>query len=167
MTRREYTIEKDDDNGCWMLLEDGIGMARSKSRTVLRRLRDALWAVEGGGLVGLTVKEDGGDKRRGVVQAISGCELIVRLSDDGLAAWNVGTCSLVEPERPDKPTPWNDPAIGIIPAVALLKRVVAIAANEDPGQDYSTPSEFRYAIDSLAEDVAKFIQAREDAQPTP
>lgn len=156
ITRREYTIEKDDDNGCWMLLEDGVGIARSKSRNALRRIRDALWAVEGGGLVGLTVEEDIDDRPRGVVQAISDNYLVVRLADGKLDTWNAGDCRLVEPERPDKPTPWNDPAIGVISAVDLLKRVLACSIDTMGSE-----------LEAVAQDIRQFIKAREDAQPTP
>lgn len=155
MIRREYTIEKDDDNGFWMLLEDGVGIARSKSRNSLKRIRDALWAVEGGGLIGLTVEEDIDDHPRGVVQAISGNDLIVRLVDGKLDVWHAGDCRLIEPERPDKPTPWNDPAIGIYPAVALLQRVLACGIGE-MGRE----------LEAVAIDIEIFLRAREAAQPT-
>jgi hypothetical protein len=157
ITRRVYEIVADEDNGFWMLLEDGIGMARSKSRNVLKRVREALQAVEGAGLVGLTVEEDSAEKPRGVVQAISGNDLIVRLTDDRLDSWNVRDCRLVEPERPDKPTPWNDPAIGIIPAVDLLERVIDFAALDRCGA----------GMDAIVDDIKKFLKAREDAQPVP
>lgn len=153
--RRVYELVPDVDNGFWMLLEDGVGMARSKSRNPLRRIRDALMAVEGGGLVGLTVVEDGDEPQpRGVVQAISGNDLIVRLADDRLDSWNVRDCRLVEPERPDKPTPWNDPAIGVIPAVDLLKRVLACGIDTMGAE-----------LEAVADDIKQFIKAREDAQP--
>lgn len=153
MLRREYTIECDDDNGCWMLLEDGVGLARSKSRKVLVRLRDALWAVEGQGLAGLTVENDV-EHCRGVVQGIDGPLLTVRKSNNKLATWVAGSCSVVEPERPDKPTPWNDPAIGVLPAVELLKRVLACGYS---GEELRT----------VGEDIQRFLKARADAQPTP
>jgi hypothetical protein len=159
ITRRVYEIVSDDDNSFWMLLEDGCGIARSKSRNALRRIRDALVAVEGGGLVGLVVEEDIDPRPRGVVQAISGNDLIVRLPDDKLDSWNVRDCRLVEPERPTTPTPWNDPAIGIYPAVDLLKRVVALANMEDH-------AELALAVVDVAEDAEKFLEARKAAQPT-
>jgi len=107
--RRALTIESDDYDGYYMLVDDGIGMCKSKSRNVLVRVRDALNAVRDTGLVGLTVEEDIDDKARGVVLAISGNDLIVRLADGKLDSWTVCDCRIVEPERPDKPTKFNDP----------------------------------------------------------
>jgi len=167
MNRRVYEIVADVDNSYWMLLEDGIGMAKSKSRNALKRIREALVAVEGAGLVGLTVEEiavrndhnytgiSTNDNVRGVVQAISGNDLIVRLTDDKLDSWNVRDCRLVEPEKIDTPTPWNDPSIGIYPAVDLLKRVLAC------GIDTSG-----HELEAVAEDIREFLKARDAAQPT-
>ena len=155
MIRRVYELVADEDNGYWMLLEDGIGVAKSKSRNALRRIRDALVAIEGAGLVGLTVMEDIDPRPRGVVQAISGNDLIVRLADDKLDSWNVRDCVLVEPERPTTPTPWNDPAIGIYPAVDLLKRVLACGIDT-----------MGHELEVVADDIKKFLEAREKAQPT-
>lgn len=164
LTRRVYEITADEDNSYWMLLEDGVGIAKSKSRNALRRIRDALEAVEGEGLVGLTVEGHDLQKpppwKRGVIQAINGDSFtfIVRLEDDRLDIWSIRDCRLVEPERPTTPTPWNDPAIGIYPAVDLLKRVIGVAnLNGELG---------RLAVVSLAEDVEKFLAAREAAQST-
>ena len=149
------TIESDDDNGYWMLLDDGIGIAKSKSRNALVRIRDALNAIRETGLVGLTVEEDARERPRGVVLAIAGNDLIVRLSDNTLDSWCARDCLIVEPERPTTPTPWNDPAIGIFPAVDLLKRVLACrVATLGP------------ELAAVAGDIEKFLKEREKAQPT-
>jgi hypothetical protein len=155
LIERKYTLERDDENGYWMLLHDGVGMAKSKSRNVLKRIRDALEAVEGGGVYGLTV-EAAYDHRRGVVLALQGAHLIVRTSTGQLEDWNATGCHVVEPARPDKATPWNDPAIGVLSAVALLKRCLAygISTQHAEGQE-------------IVDDVRAFLKAREDAQPVP
>lgn len=43
---RSYSITLDADAGYWVLLEDGIGMAKSKSRNGLQRIRDALTGMQ-------------------------------------------------------------------------------------------------------------------------
>jgi hypothetical protein len=35
--------------------------------------------------------------------------LVVRQPDNMLALWRIDNCRVVEPERPDKPTKFNDP----------------------------------------------------------
>jgi hypothetical protein len=101
------TIESDDYDGYYMLVDDGIGMCKSKSRNVLVRVRDALNAIRETGLVGLTVES--AKDTRGVVLALSDMYLVVRQPDNMLALWRIDNCRVVEPERPDKPTKFNDP----------------------------------------------------------
>jgi hypothetical protein len=160
------TIEMDDDAGYFMLIDDGIGLAKSKSRNVLVRIRDALNAVRETSLTGLAVeyRVDTMGTRidgypRGVVLAFSTAGFLVRLSNNKLDEWPVRNCHIVEPERPTTPTPWNDPAIGIYPAVELLKRVVTLSNLEDR-------AELALAVVDVAEDAEKFLKAREIAQPT-
>jgi hypothetical protein len=159
------TIERDDDNGYFMLVDDGIGLTKSKSRNVLVRIRDALNAVRETSLVGLTVhnntKNPVGDslvgntlKTHGVVLALgSSGDLIVRLADGKLDEWAVQDCRVVEPERPTQNTPWNDPAIGILTAVELLKRWMHVHADHGDGI-------------AIAEDTRTFLAARKAAEPT-
>jgi hypothetical protein len=161
--RREYSLVADEENGYWMLLQDDVGIAKSKSRNSLKRIRDALRAVEDAGLVGLLVEntKDTVPSRidgfpRGVVLAINGHDLIVRRTDDKLDEWLITHCRLVEPEKPTTPTPWNDPAIGIYTAVKLLQRVV----------DFDTLERAGAGFRPIADDIRKFLEAREAAQPT-
>lgn len=149
-------IEKDEDNGYFMLVDDGIGLAKSKSRNVLVRIRDALNAVRETGLVGLTVRTRP-PGLTGVVLALSRRGLVVRLLDGALGDWPIEQCQIIEPERPTTPTPWNDPAIGILPAVELLKRALHLENLENlTGRD---PSQ-------LAIDITEFLEARRAAEPT-
>jgi hypothetical protein len=145
------TIEHDDDGGCYRLLDDGIGLCISKSRNVLVRVRDALNAVRETGLVGLTVA-CGADS--GVVLALcSGPpQLVVRRANGQLHTWLVVDCCVVEPARPDKDTPSNEPGIGVYAACELLKQFLACEEEE---------------LDALAGDVEKFLAARKAAEPVP
>lgn len=159
MIKKVYEIVTFEDAGYWMLLEDGIGMAKSKSRNALKRIRDALQTAQETGLIGLTVEIEG--VKRGIVQAISDrADLIVRrtgvLQTDNLEVWPVHACRLVEPDKIDTPTPWNDPAIGVIPAIKLLERVLACGIDT-----------MGHELETVADDIKKFLKAREDAQPTP
>lgn len=157
---KTYTITCDEENGYHMLLEDGIGMAKSKSRNALRRIRDAL-TVENA-LIGLTVKlidlQESSRKIQthtwGVVLAVSEDTLVVRLSDDHLDRWTISACQIVDPDQIDKETHASDPPnIGILAAVKLLERF--LSRNRDSVGD----------LYDLAEDVKKFLAAREAAQP--
>jgi hypothetical protein len=110
------TIESDEHDGYYMLVDDGIGMCKSKSRNVLVRVRDALNAIRGTGLFGLTVENiggaiptRGGARLHGVALALSGPSVVVRMPDGKLDMWSITDCRIVEPERPDKPTKFNDP----------------------------------------------------------
>jgi len=110
------TIEGDENDGYYMLVDDGIGMCKSKSRNVLVRVRDALNAIRGTGLFGLTVENTdgaipnrGGVRPRGVALALLGPSVVVRKPDGKLDMWSITDCRIVEPERPDKPTKFNDP----------------------------------------------------------
>lgn len=152
LIERRYTLVRDDDNGYWMLLDDNVGIAKSKSRRSLMRIRDALEAVEGGGVYGLTVEKSNG--KRGVVLDFNRLLLIVRTTTNHLEEWVASACHVVEPERPDKITPWNDPAIGVLPAVELLKQWL---------QD----AHFGTGYPELKEATEQFLKAREDAQPVP
>jgi len=152
------TIEKDDDAGCHRLIDDGIGLCNSKSRNVLVRIRDALNAVHATGLAGLTVEStkdtipnrvDG--QPRAVVLALSDAHLVVRKSDNMLDLWHVGECRVVDPARPEKDTPSNEPAIGVYTACELLTRWL---------HEYGDPDKIEAA-------TKKFLAARKRAEPTP
>lgn len=184
------TIEHDDDGGCFRLIDDGIGLCTSKSRNVLVRLRDALNAVGESNLGGITVKhqKDTIPNRvdgypRGVVLAlVSGPpQLVVRRTDNNaLDVWHVTDCVVVEPARPDKDTPSNEPPIGVRTACELLTRWLHevtgghaldqwIAAqgrveNVDPNQalfDLVTRTT------KIVNDTQKFLAARAAAEPVP
>jgi hypothetical protein len=159
------TIEHDDDGGCFRLLDDGIGMCTSKSRSVLVRVRDALNAIRATGLVGLTVKhqKDTIPNRvdgypRGVVLAlVSGPpQLVVRRADDKLDVWPVLDCVVVEPERPEKETPSNEPGLGVHAAVALLLRWLEASSLESPERTAKVRKE-----------TEQFLKARKRAEPVP
>lgn len=164
------TIEMNDDMGYFMLLDDDIGMCKSKSRNVLVRIRDALNAVRKTGLVGLTVEnhiDTVGTRingfERGVVLALSNTRLIVRLTDNSLDEWYVGNCQVIEP--PTKtPTPWNDPAIGVLPAVELLRGFLEFA---DVAIEHDPDLGSRRALEKLVADTKAFLAARKAAEPTP
>jgi len=162
------TIEHDDDGGCFRLLDDGIGLCTSKSRNVLVRVRDALNAVRETGLVGSTVAKLIGtrsDKQpvhiHGVVcaivavphgvSAILTAGLVVRRDDSKLEVWTAHECSVVEPARPDRDTPSNEPPIGVRTACELLTRWL---------NEYSDP-------DAIDRDTRKFLADRRAAEPTP
>lgn len=152
-------IEKDDDGGCFRLIDDDVGLCTSKSRNVLVRVRDALNAVRETGLVGLTVKhqKDTIPNRidgypRGVVLAlVSGPpQFIVRLADNRLDVWPVIECHIVEPAKPGRDTPSNEPPIGVRTACDLLTRWL---------EEYGDPDEIETA-------TKKFLAARKRAEPT-
>lgn len=163
------TIEADEDGGCHRLIDDGIGLCTSKSRNVLVRIRDALNAVRETGLVGLTVEKAIGtvaDKQsiRGVVcavvaaphgafgdAAIVSAGLIVRRDGGKLEVWAAHTCSVVEPARPEKDTPSNQPPIGVRTACELLTRWL---------HEYGDP-------DKIESATTKFLADRRAAEPTP
>jgi hypothetical protein len=162
------TIEMDEENGYFMLIDDGIGLAKSKSRNVLVRIRDALNAVRETSLVGLTVENtaDNIPSRvngfpRGVVLAQDAPRgLVVRLAEGKLDVWSVHTCRVVEPERPKCDTPWNDPAIGVLSAVELLQRWQALDGH------LNSASAVEEICGKLTDDTRKFLEARKAAEPT-
>ncbi len=152
------TIEADEDSGCHRLIDDGIGLCTSKSRNVLVRIRDALNAVRATGLAGLTVEStkdtipnriDG--QPRAVVLALSDAHLVVRKSDNMLDLWRVCDCRVVEPTRPEKDTPSNEPPIGVRTACELLTRWL---------HEYGDP-------DKIESATTKFLADRRAAEPTP
>lgn len=152
------TIEHDDDGGCFRLLDDDVGLCTSKSRNVLVRLRDALNAVRATGLAGLTVEntKDTVPSRidgfpRAVVLALSDAHLVVRKLDNMLDLWRVCECRVVDPARPDKETPSNEPAIGVRTACELLTRWM---------HEYGDPDKIEAA-------TKKFLAARKRAEPVP
>jgi hypothetical protein len=153
------TIEKNDDAGCFMLIDDGIGLAQSKSRNVLVRIRDALNAVRETSLVGLTVENTdgtipnrGGVRPRGVVLALdSPGDFVVRLPDGKLDEWSVKNCRVVEPDPPTRDTPWNSPVIGVRPAIELLKRWLALQRDDRREAE-------------LVQATETFLEAREAAE---
>lgn len=158
------TIEMDEDAGYFMLVDDGIGLAKSKSRNVLVRIRDALNAVRETSLVGLTVENrtDNVPSRvegfpRGAVLALAGDRLVVRLADNKLALWPVAICCVIEPEPPKRNTPWNDPAISVSVAAELLTRWLRLNASPR-----DTPVG---EIMALAKTTTTFLEAREAAEP--
>jgi len=159
------TIEQDDDGGCFRLLDDGIGLCISKSRSVLVRVRDALNAIRETGLVGLTVKhqKDTIPNRidgypRGVVLAlVSGPpQLVVRRADGKLDVWPVIDCVVVEPERPEKETPSNEPGLGVHAATQLLLRWLEASSFESPERNAK-----------VRKDTEQFLKARKRAEPVP
>jgi hypothetical protein len=154
------TIECDDDGGCYRLLDDGIGLCVSKSRNVLVRVRDALNAVRETGLVGLTVA-CGADT--GVVLALcSGPpQLVVRRANGQLHTWLVVDCCVVEPARPDKDTPSNEPGIGVYAACDLLHRWTEASTG------YGVTPERVERVMQLKTETANFLKARADAEPVP
>ena len=149
------TIEKNDEEGYYMLLQDESGMCKSKSRNVLVRIRDALNAVAATSLIGHTVEENGGEHPRGVVLAIAGNDLIVRLSSNKLDSWNVRDCCIIEPEHKRSTCEWHDPAIGVMPAVALLHCWLQLSPTSKPEE-----------VAVVAAATEKFIEMREAAQPS-
>jgi hypothetical protein len=144
------TIEKDDDGGCYRLIDDGIGLCTSKSRNVLVRIRDALNAVRETGLVGLTVA-CGADP--GVVLALcSGPpQLVVRRANGQLHTWMAADCRVIEPAPPDRDTPSNEPPIGVLTACELLTRWL---------HEYGDP-------DAIEAATKKFLADRRAAEPVP
>lgn len=160
-------IEKDDDAGCFRLIDDGIGLCTSKSRNVLVRIRDALNAVGQTGLQGLTVEhvKDTIPNRvdgypRGVVLGLcSGPpQLVVRrepgikgLTENKLDVWMAVECRVVEPAKPDRDTPSNEPPIGVLTACELLTRWL---------HEYGDP-------DAIEAATKKFLAARKRAEPVP
>lgn len=167
------TIEKNDDMGYFMLLDDDIGMCKSKSRNALIRVRDALNAVRKTGLVGLTVEnhvDTMGTRingfERGVVLALANSRLIVRLPDDTLSEWYVGNCQVVEPPSP-APTPWNDPAIGVLPAVELLRSFLEFANDALITEPVDLYNVGRRGLEKIVADTAAFLAARKAAEPVP
>lgn len=164
------TIEHDDDGGCFRLIDDGIGLCTSKSRSVLVRVRDALNAIRATGLVGLTVEHrtDTIPHRvegypRGVVLALVSApvQLVVRLADDKLDTWHVKDCKIVEPARPDKDTPGNEPGLGVNVAVQLLLRWL-----ESDRLQAETGVDDR-AHGRIVADTQKYLKARKRAEPVP
>ena len=145
------TIEKDDDGGCYRLIDDGIGLCTSKSRNVLVRIRDALNAVRETGLVGLTVA-CGADP--GVVLALcSGPpQLVVRRANGQLHTWMAADCRVIEPAPPDRDTPGNEPPIGVLTACELLRRWL-VETQDGP--------------EGIATDTRNFLAARQAAEPVP
>jgi len=153
-------IEHDEDGGCFRLIDNGIGMCTSKSRTVLIRIRDALNAVRETGLVGATVEHrvdtipnriDGFP--RGVVLALcSGPpQLVVRLADDTLDTWLANSCRIITPPLPPCETPGNEPPIGVRTAITLLERWLLEARGTD----------------GIESDTRAYLAARAAAEPTP
>lgn len=163
-------IEHDDDGGCFRLIEDGIGLCTSKSRNVLVRIRDSLNAVGQESLGGLTVETPDSYNtktervvtvKRGVVLAYSGAYLIVRLPDGQLDEWFPKDCRVVEPEKPARDTPGNEPAIGVYAALKLLERWLGVSGHLD-----GAPANVEIAM-KIADETRKFLQARADAEPVP
>lgn len=154
-------IEHDDDGGCFRLIDDGVGLCISKSRNVLVRIRDALNAVGQTGLQGLTVKhqKDTIPNRvdgypRGVVLAlVSGPPQLVvrRVDNNALDVWHVTECVVVEPEKPKRDTPSNEPGLGVHAACELLMRWL---------HEYGDPDKIETA-------TKKFLTARKRAEPVP
>lgn len=158
------TIEKNDEEGYFMLLDDGIGMCKSKSRNVLVRVRDALNALANTGLVGHTVdnRYDSMETRvngfpRGVVLAHASNGIVVRLPDGQLDVWEIGTGKIfiIEPTHPKSTAEWHDPAIGAGPAVALLQCWLQLSPTSEPEE-----------VAAVAAATRKFIEMREAAQPS-
>lgn len=157
------TIRCDDDAGYWMILQDGCGIAKTKSKTQALRIRDALNAVFEDGLCGLTVENttDNIPARvdgypRAVVLALTGMHLVVRKPDDKLDVWAVADCRIVSPGPPDKETVADDPPnIYIYGACELLRRFIACGV-EDLGKELA----------DVALDAKTFLALREREQPT-
>ncbi len=172
MTTKHLELQHDEDAGYWILLEDGVGLAKSKSRTVMVRIRAALSAPNA--LVGLTVEQvkdtipnriDG--YPRGLVLGVADpVQLIVRLADDRLATWNINDCKVVDAPKPEKATPSNDPAdIYIDGAVNLLLRwVEAMALSDGPAGIAVVNADRRH---KLTVDTQQFLKARKRAEATP
>lgn len=161
-------IERDDDGGCFRLIEDGVGLCASKSRNVLVRVRDALNAIGETSIGGLTVENtkdtvptriDG--PPRGVVLAYSSPYLIVRRADNRLDEWFIKDCRIVEPEKPSRDTPSSEPAIGIYAALRLLERWLGVSHHLE-----GAPANVEIAM-NIAKDTRIFLQARADAEPVP
>jgi len=168
------TIEKNDEMGYFMLLDDDCGICKSKSRNALVRIRDALNAVRKIGLVGLTVEnhvDTMGTRINGfecgVVLALANNRLIVRLPDDRLDEWYVGNCQVVEPPSP-APTPWNDPAIGVLSAVELLRSFLTFANDVlNTVEPVDLDNVGRRGIEKIIADTEAFLAARKAAEPVP
>lgn len=153
-------IERDDDGGCFRLIEDGIGLCTSKSRNVLVRIRDALNAVGETSIGGLTVEHTDG-RMRGIVLTYSGAYLIVRLPDGRLGEWFPKDCRIVGPEKPQRDTPSSEPAIGVYAALRLLERWLGVSSHLE-----GAPANVEIAM-KIADETRKFLQARADAEPVP
>lgn len=150
-------IERDDDSGYWRIIEDGVGIAKSKSRNCCIRIRDALNAIGNVSLIGSTVRPmDSELNASGVVLAVSDKGLIVRLNNGFLDLWDIIGSQIIEPEYPDKETTFNDPAIGVLSAVELLQRFLSVA---------NTLNEHDLA--DLVENTTTFLSQRESAEPIP
>lgn len=152
-------IERDDDAGCFRLIEDGVGLCTSKSRNVLVRVRDALNALGKMSLDGVTIA-CGADT--GVAMGLcdgSFPKLIVRRPDGQLHAWRIDDCRVVEPETPARDTPSNEPPIGVRTACVLLERFLALEIDTDGDYDAD-------AAEELVHDAKKFLADRKAAEPT-
>jgi hypothetical protein len=148
---KHLELEHDDDAGYWLLREDGVGLAKSKSRTVMMRVRAALSAPNA--LVGLTVElGDGRVQGHGLVLGLApSAQLVVRLADDRLATWSISDCKIVDAPKPDKDTPSDDPPnIYISGAVQLLEQVLKADSVDE--------------FNALISDIKKFLAARAAAE---
>lgn len=108
-------LRHDPASGYFLITEDGVGLARTKSGTAARRIRDALTRLgDHGLLIGQRVQRSSGI---GVVVAVNvglnetgqdKSVMLMRLEDHTLETWPISHCTILDNLTVDVPTETDD-----------------------------------------------------------